>query len=105
MAKQLTAFRFSPEMIEVLNELTRKKRLAQIPGAKNKTEWLEHILAQVLRQSLLNQLSKAQLEFCRKPDDIFRLFVMYCKALRNVEGYGFTAKDPSKRYVYGPKNE
>ena len=73
-----TSFRFSPSMLEALDELVETS-LVKMPGLDNKTQWLTHIFANFLRMSLRGKIPAARLEAARKPDDVFSLFVAESK--------------------------
>lgn len=68
-------FRLSPIMLEALSELANENSFVQSDGVTNRTQWLEFVLAHFLRQGLRGKVSKARLEACRRPDDIFELFL------------------------------
>lgn len=91
-------------MIEALDELILitidSKGHIKKPELKNRTQCLEHILSQHLKQIMKGALNKVQLDFCKTPNEVFRLFVMFSKALREIKGYGLD----DKNYVFGPED-
>lgn len=105
-----TSFRFKPIVIEVLNELAK----ADIPafpcyGVKNikkpipKSRVIEACLRTELFFQLADRISHRQIESAfDDPDQIFWLFLMYCRAEHGEKGYGFTTKNRKTRFVYGP---
>ena len=97
MVKKDAHYKISQVMDDALNELA-----FSTSGPNKKTQWLEYTLSEFIRQSLKGRLHRAQVAMCKKPDEIFRLFLMYRRAERKEAGYKFTHKDPTKRLVTGP---
>lgn len=100
-SKKIRSYAFSDDFNDALEELIRPERAMQMPGKGNdnkKTVWLETIASWFLMQGLKGKVYKGQLATARTPDEQFKLFLKYSRAMRKVEGYGIL---PNK-YVFGP---
>ena len=84
----IKSFKFSEEMITALDELAHGDRF-QSSEADSKTGWLEVSLAHFIKMGLVGKVHKGQLGRCQTPDETFRLFVEYSKAVRKEPGYSF----------------
>ena len=59
-------------------------------------------MARFLKAGLKGHISKQQLESAKTNEQVCKLWLMVQRAGRGERGYGFTHKDPTKRFVYGP---
>lgn len=106
-AKKLVSARFDERMIEALDELSLGSGeiiIDDLELAKKttRTAWVEICVNLVLSMALRNEISGKQVKGYASSPELFRLFTMYSRARRGVEGYGFTTKDKDTRFVYGP---
>ena len=85
--RQLTAFRLSPELIEVLGEMTHADRAVTTPGPDNKTRCLEAMCEHFVREALKGKVNKPLLAAKRKPEEVFQLYADIAKAERGEPGY------------------
>jgi hypothetical protein len=68
-----------------------------------RTDLIKEVLARDLVEHMSGDIAQSQLDFCKDPEDIFRLWVMYARAKQGIKGYGFTTEMPQIRYVYSPE--
>lgn len=103
------SFRFKPEVRQVLNELVGTKIKCagcgkEIKNFTSRIDVIEDSLAGLVAFLLHRSVAEQQIkENRRNPRQLFRLYLMVCRADRGEKGYGFTDKDKKKRFVYGPK--
>jgi len=103
------SFRFKTEVLEVLNELVGTKIKCagcgkEIKNFTSRIDVIEDSLAGLVAFLLHRGVAEQQIkEHRRNPRQLFRLYLMVCRAERGEEGYGFTEKDKKKRFVYGPE--
>ena len=106
-----TSFRFKPEVLDVLKELVGNDIKCPKCGRvrrhfNSKTEIIEDSLAALVAFILRDEIAEQQIkEYRRNPRQIFRLYIMVCRAKRKEEGYGFTGRTKKKRFVYGPEHD
>lgn len=67
-----------------------------------KGDYIHTIFALYIWRHLMGAISEKQVEGYRYTPELFRLFIMYIRAKRGDEGYGFTTDDKETRFVYGP---
>ncbi len=93
-------------MIGALDELVKEGAAIEKIGheRKGKAKWLESSLASMLKMALSREISPLQIGACETHDEVFRLYVMWSRAICEGEGYGFTTDDCATRHVYGPGN-
>jgi len=102
------SFRFKPEVLQLLNELVGiKVKCAdcgkEIKRYTSKINVIEDSLAGLVHFLLRKRIAKQQLNDNRgSPSQLFRLYIMVCRADRDEKGYGFK-KLGKERFVYGPE--
>lgn len=103
------SFRFKPEVLGVLNELVGTKIKCagcgkEIKNFTSRIDVIEDSLAGLVAFLLHRSVAEQQIKEHRmNPRQLFRLYLMVCRAERGEKGYGFTEKDKKKRFVYGPE--
>ena len=106
MTKIQTTFRISRPMLDALDELSHPSRALQLVGQEDsRTGWIESILGDFFRGAVKGRISVQQYGSVQDPDTFARLFVMIARAERGEPGYGFSHRDPTKRFVYGPAED
>ena len=85
MAKVLSGYSFSQIMRDALDELVHKDRMLRLSNTR--TGWLEISLERLIREILKGKVNQKQIDVCKTPDDIFKLFVIFSRALRGEEDY------------------
>lgn len=103
------SFRFKTEVLEVLNELIGTKIKCagcgkEIKKFTSRVDVIEDSLASLVCFLLQRSIAEQQIkEHRRNPRQLFRLYLMVCRADRGEKGYGFTEEDKKKRFAYGPE--
>ena len=98
------SFRFSPEIIEVLDILASDNSpIHHHDEADTRTEWLQICLCEYLKNYLAGEISNEQISNCYSRTGIINLFIKYAKAVSGVEGYYFTTDDKETRFVHRPE--
>lgn len=110
--KQIFSVRLEPLILEALTEASLgageilvgdSQEAKEAVREMTRTDWICIALHRLVLPALLTVINEKQVYGYAGTDEIFRLFTMYSRASRGIEGYGFTTEDKKTRFVYGPK--
>ena len=91
------SMRMPGQMMEAVKEMKHFFNFTDKTDAHTVVSYIEMIM----KQAIKGNISQRQIDTYSK--DTSSLFVMYSKACRGVEGFGFTTKQKKTRFVYAPE--